>query len=263
METEEWTGERLAQVSAGLETAHPRQIMAWALDNFHPEIALACSFGGVSGMVLLDMAMKSDRSVPVFYVDTGFLFTETHALKDEAARRYGFLPLAFRPDLSAGQQAVLHGPELWKDDPDLCCEIRKVAPNERALEGRRAWITGLRRDQGETRRDVAIAAWDTRFNLVKINPLAAWTEDDVWNYVRENDVPYNDLHDRGYPSIGCTHCTRAVRPGEDPRAGRWSGGDKVECGIHIDPVTAEVVSTTGNRGEADTAPSRHTTLGRR
>jgi phosphoadenosine phosphosulfate reductase len=193
----------------------------------------------------------------------GFLFTETHALKDEAARRYGFLPLAFRPDLSAGQQAVLHGPELWKDDPDLCCEIRKVAPNERALEGRRAWITGLRRDQGETRRDVAIAAWDTRFDLVKINPLAAWTEDDVWNYVRENDVPYNDLHDRGYPSIGCTHCTRAVRPGEDPRAGRWSGGDKVECGIHIDPVTAEVVSTTGNRGEADAAPSRHTTLGRR
>ena len=243
----EWTEERLARIGAELDNAHPRQIVRWALDSFFPDIALACSFGGVSGMALLDMVMGINRAVPVFYVDTGFLFPETHALKNEAARRYGFLPLAFRPDLSVGQQAALHGPELWKADPDLCCEIRKVVPNEGALEGRRAWIAGLRRDQGHTRRDVAIAAWDTRFNLVKINPLAAWTEEDAWAYVREHDVPYNDLHDRGYPSIGCTHCTRAVRPGEDPRAGRWPGGDKVECGIHIDPGSGEAVSTTQPR----------------
>lgn len=234
----DWSEERLAEVGEALENAHPRQIMAWALDSFYPDIALACSFGGVSGMVLLDMAMKTHPAVPVFYVDTDFLFPETHALKDEAARRYGFLPLAYKPDLSVEQQAVLHGPELWKTDPDLCCEIRKVGPNRRALEGRRAWIAGLRRDQGDTRRDVAIASWDARFNLVKINPLAAWTEEDAWDYVRENDVPFNDLHDRGYPSIGCTNCTRAVRPGEDRRAGRWSGGDKVECGLHIGPGTS-------------------------
>lgn len=247
----EWAEERLAQVSAELEEAHPREIVRWALDSFYPEITLACSFGGVSGMALLDMVMGINRAVPVFYVDTGFLFPETHALKDEAARRYGFLPLAYRPDLSVGQQAALHGPELWKADPDLCCEIRKVVPNEGALEGRRAWITGLRRDQGDTRRDVAVAAWDTRFDLVKINPLAAWTEEDVWTYVRENDVPYNDLHDRGYPSIGCTNCTRAVRPGEDPRAGRWSGfGGKVECGIHIDPGTGQLQPVmSGGDGE--------------
>ena len=237
----EWTEERLAQVSAELEEEHPREIVGWALDTFFPEIALACSFGGVSGMVLLDMAMEINPAVPVFHVDTGFLFPETHVLKDEAARRYGFLPLAFRPDLSVEQQAVLHGPELWKADPDLCCEIRKVGPNRQALHGRRAWIAGLRRDQGEARREVAVVAWDPRFDLVKINPLATWTEEDVWTYIRDNDVPYNDLHDRGYPSIGCTNCTRAVRPGEDPRAGRWSDfRDKVECGIHIDPATGQL-----------------------
>ena len=241
----EWTEERLGQVSAELEDAHPREIVRWALETFFPDITLACSFGGVSGMVLLDMAMEINPAVSVFYVDTGFLFPETHALRDRAARRYGIRPMAFKADVSVEQQAALHGPELWKVDPDLCCEIRKVGPSEEALAGQHAWMAGLRRDQGTRRKDVAIVAWDIKFNLVKINPLATWTEDDVWDCIRENDVPYNGLHDRGYPSIGCTNCTRAVRPGEDRRAGRWSDfGDKVECGIHIDPETGKVVSRT-------------------
>jgi len=241
----EWTEERLAQASAELEDAHPREIVRWAVENFFPDITLACSFGGVSGMVLLDMAMNINPDVSVFYVDTDFLFPETHNLKDAAARRYGIQPIGFKTDVTVAQQAALHGPELWKVDPDLCCDIRKVEPNRRALDDQKAWIAGLRRDQGDTRKDVAIVAWDTNFNLIKINPLANWTEDDVWDYIRENSVPYNALHEQGYPSIGCTNCTRPVAPGEDPRAGRWSDfEDKVECGIHIDPETGKVVSTT-------------------
>ena len=241
----EWTDEKLAEVSERLETAHPQEIVRWAVETFFPDITLACSFGGVSGMVLLDMAMKINTEVPVFYVDTDFLFPQTHALKDRVARRYGFQPIAFKTDMSVDQQVETHGAELWKSDPDLCCEIRKVKPNEQALVGQRAWIAGLRRDQGDTRKDVAIVAWDTKFNLIKVNPLANWTEDDAWDYIRDNKIPYNDLHDQGYPSIGCTNCTRAVLPGEDARAGRWSEfEDKVECGIHIDPETGKVVSTT-------------------
>ncbi len=240
-----WTEERLARASAELENAHPQEIVRWALDNFFPDITLACSFGGVSGMALLDMAMKINPAVSVFYVDTDFLFPETHNLKDRTARRYGIRPIAFRTDVTVAQQAALHGPELWKIDPDLCCEIRKVGPNGQALAGQRAWIAGLRRDQGDTRKDVAIVAWDAKFDLIKVNPLATWTEDDVWAYIHANKAPYNDLHERGYPSIGCTNCTRAVLPGEDPRAGRWADfEDKVECGIHIDPETGKVVSTT-------------------
>ena len=243
--TAEWTPERMAAVSERLEGAEPGEIVRWALDSFFPDITLACSFGGVSGMALLDMAMKVNPETPVFYVDTDFLFQESHALKDAASHKYGFRPIAFKTGMSVEKQAEVHGPELWKHDPDLCCDIRKVKPNEHALAGRRAWIAGLRRDQGDTRKDVAIVSWDGKFGLIKVNPLANWTEDQVWDYIRENDVPYNALHERGYPSIGCTNCTRPVAAGEDPRAGRWSDfEDKVECGIHVDPETGKVTPAT-------------------
>ena len=124
-----------------------------------------------------------------------------------------------------------HGEALWERDPDLCCDLRKVEPTRTALEGKRAWISGLRRDQ--VGRDTTPAVlWDEKFELVKVNPLVNWDEKRIWAYIFEHEVPYNPLHDRGYPSIGCTNCTRAVRPGEDPRAGRWSGSDKLECGLH-------------------------------
>ncbi len=240
----EWTAERLAAINERLEDAEPDEIVRWAIDAFFPDITLACSFGGVSGMALLDMALKINPETSVFYVDTDFLFPESHALKDQAARKYGFQPIGFKTNISVEKQAKIHGPELWKHDPDLCCDIRKVKPNEQALANRQAWIAGLRRDQGDTRKDVAIVSWDNKFDLIKVNPLANWTEEQVWDYVRQNDVPYNALHDRGYPSIGCTNCTRAVQPGEDTRAGRWSEfEDKVECGIHIDPATGKVTST--------------------
>jgi phosphoadenosine phosphosulfate reductase len=135
--------------------------------------------------------------------------------------------------ITPSEQAKRHGDALWARDPDACCAIRKVEPNERALAGKRAWISGIRRDQSKTRSDVQIVEWDERFGLVKVNPLAAWTEADVWKYILEHNVPYNELHDRNYPSIGCTHCTRAVNPGDDPRSGRWQGFDKIECGLHV------------------------------
>ena len=234
------TAQELKRASLSLEGSEPQEIIRWGVQEFLPDITLACSFGGVSGMALLDMTLKINPETPVFYIDTHFLFPETYALKDQASRRYGFKPQAFAAELTREEQAAVHGDELWAKDPDRCCEMRKVQPNVRALAGRRAWISGLRRDQDGDRRNIDIVAWDGKFNLVKVNPLANWTEAQVWRYVAEHGVPYNALHDRGYPSIGCTFCTKSVKPGEDPRSGRWAGFEKNECGIHVQPDNGQV-----------------------
>ncbi|MBI4299725.1 MAG: phosphoadenylyl-sulfate reductase [Chloroflexi bacterium] len=228
----------LKAVSETLEGKPPLDVLGWALEEFSPELALACSFGGPTGMVLLDMLSKLgalNGKAHVFYLETGFLFPETHALREEVEDRYGFKAAAYSSDISLEQMAEKHGPELWARDSDLCCEIRKVEPNARALVGMRAWLSGIRRDQASTRRETAIVDWDAKFNLAKVSPLVAWSEAQVWTYIVENRVPYNALHDRGYPSIGCMPCTRPVKPGEDPRAGRWAGTDKTECGLHVQP----------------------------
>jgi phosphoadenosine phosphosulfate reductase len=223
--------ETLHRLSEELEDKPPEEILRWAIGKFQPGLTMACSFGGPTGMVLLDMVMKLDPTVEVFYLDTDFLFPETYHLRDVCEARYGFKPIGFKSLLTPDEQAAKYGPELWTRDPDLCCELRKVEPNHRALEGKTAWISGMRRDQSKTRASVAIVDWDEKFGLVKLNPLATWDEKRVWAYIMENDVPYNVLHDRGYPSIGCTNCTKPVRPGDDPRSGRWAGFDKEECGI--------------------------------
>jgi phosphoadenosine phosphosulfate reductase len=226
----------LTEISARLEAAAPEAALLWADQEFAPDVALACSFGGPSGMVLVDMAARLGLRVEVFYLDTDLLFPETYALRDEVSRRYGITPVAYRSRLSLDEQAAVHGDALWLSEPDHCCALRKVEPNERALDGKRAWISGIRRDQSSTRRSVPIVEWDETFGLVKLNPLATWTEADIWDYIRRHDVPYNALHDDGYPSIGCMPCTRRVNPGEDMRAGRWSGFEKTECGIHVSPA---------------------------
>lgn len=231
------TPEALAEISEQLEPGGAEAALTWASRTFGSDIALACSFGGPSGMVLVDLSSRLGMSPEIFYLDTDVLFPETYALRDEVSRRYGVDPVGYRSRLTLDEQAEKYGPELWARDPDRCCYLRKVEPNERALTGKKAWISGIRRDQSATRKNVALVEWDEGFDLVKLNPLAAWTEDDVWAYIRENNVPYNPLHDDGYPSIGCTHCTRRVLPGEDRRAGRWSGFDKVECGIHVAEAT--------------------------
>ena len=227
----------LKAASAALEGKTPQEILRWAVDRYQPGLTLACSFGGPSGMVLLDMIMGIDTGVEVFYLDTDFLFPETYRLRDVAAAKYGFEPAGYMSLLTPEAQAQRHGDELWARDPDACCAIRKVEPNQRALAGKSAWISGIRRDQTKQRAATPVVEWDEKFGLVKVNPLANWTEAQVWKYIVENGVPYNELHDRGYPSIGCTYCTKPVGPGDDSRSGRWQGQDKVECGLHV-PVGA-------------------------
>lgn len=226
------TAEELEQVNEELSSSAPQEIIEWAVKRFGDGLTLACSFGGISGMALLDMAVKIRPDISVFYIDTDFLFPETLATREEASQRYSIQPVGYKSHLNPQEQAKKFGDELWKHDPDLCCSLRKVEPNRRALQGRSAWITGLRRDQSSTRRDVQPVAWDEKFGLYKISPLAFWDEKQVWRYIFEKDVPYNPLHDQGFPSLGCTHCTRRVGEGEDGRAGRWTGFMKTECGLH-------------------------------
>jgi phosphoadenosine phosphosulfate reductase len=224
--------EELTALNQHLAEKAPQEILAWAVERFADKLTLACSFGGVSGMALLDMTVKIAPNTTVFYLDTEFLFPETYATRDAAIRKYGVIPLGFRSKLTPAEQAEQYGDELWKHNPDQCCALRKVEPNQRALAGKEAWIAGLRRDQSSTRRSVEAVQWDSQFGLYKICPLYNWTEEDVWDYIARESVPVNELHAHGYPSIGCTHCTRAVGDGEDLRAGRWSGSQKTECGLH-------------------------------
>lgn len=210
----------------------PLELIRWAVATFPGELAVSCSFGGASGMVIVDMALGLDRSVPVIYVDTDYLFPETYATVRAVEDRYGVRALAFRSALPPQTQERLHGAALWERDPDACCAIRKVEPMRAALAPFSAYLTGLRRDQAETRRETPLVQWDAKFGLLKLNPLASWDEKRVWSYIVEHRLPYNPLHDQGYPSLGCTNCTLAVGAGDDLRAGRWSGKDKIECGLH-------------------------------
>jgi phosphoadenosine phosphosulfate reductase len=215
-----------------LEDATPREILHWALESYAPRIVLACSFGGPTGIAALDVAMKLDRTTPVYYLDTGLLFPETYALVERVAERYAIDPIPVRPAASVAEQAGIFGEALWKRDPDACCALRKLEPQSDFLTGYDAWISGIRRDQTAARSYAPVVQWDDQFGLVKVNPFARWDESEVWAYVRFHDLPYNGLHDAGYPSIGCTPCTRSTSPGEAARAGRWPGFGKTECGLH-------------------------------
>ncbi|HEU4683933.1 MAG TPA: phosphoadenylyl-sulfate reductase [Nitrospira sp.] len=217
-----------------LEQKQPDEILAAAIARYVPRIVLACSFGA-EDVVLVDMIHRLNPAVPLFYLDTDFLFPETYATRDRVIAQYNLQPaqvVQVKSLLTPEQQAREFGDALWSRDPDRCCELRKVEPLTRVLKGYDAWITGIRRDQAPTRANAKTIEWDPRFHLVKINPLARWSWSDVWTYIRIHEVPYNELHDRNYPSIGCTHCTSPVMPGEDPRAGRWKNLAKTECGLH-------------------------------
>ncbi|GIQ64366.1 phosphoadenosine phosphosulfate reductase [Paenibacillus cisolokensis] len=214
-----------------LESATVEEIIRYAAETF-PKITFACSFGA-EDVVLVDIIHKVAPQIDVFYLDTDFHFAETYETRDRIVERYPNIRfIQVKPKLTPEEQAREHGEELWKRDPNSCCNIRKVEPLTRILAQYEAWVTGIRRDQAPTRANAKKIEYDTKFGLIKFNPLASWTSEDVWNYIREHDVIYNPLHDRNYPSIGCEHCTRPVMPGEDPRAGRWAGTDKTECGLH-------------------------------
>lgn len=223
--------EKLIQVKAKeFEPLTPQEVIAWAVETF-PNITFACSFGA-EDVVLVDILQKISPSSDIFYLDTDFHFKETYETRDSIAAKYDLEFVRVSPKLTPEEQAQQFGEELWKSDPNACCNLRKVEPLTRVLGGYEAWITGVRRDQAPTRANAKKVEYDAKFGLVKFNPLADWTSEDVWNYIREHEIVYNPLHDRHYPSIGCEHCTRPVMPGEDPRAGRWSGTEKTECGLH-------------------------------
>lgn len=221
----------LAQITAQLELCHPVDIIAWAQAQYAPNLVLASSFGA-EDMVLLDMLTRISSDPQVFYLDTGLLFPETYQLIETVRQKYGVHAQRVTPQLSWEQQEMTYGDALWKRNPDQCCRMRKVEPLTRYLQGKQAWITGIRRDQTLTRRHAPIVAFDEIHGLVKVNPLANWTEKDVFRYLTRQQVPYNPLHDQGYPSIGCIPCTQAINPGEDARSGRWAGQEKTECGLH-------------------------------
>ena len=218
---------------SGTGDRSPQAILQWAIDAYRGRIALACSFSGPTGMVALDMAMDIDRTIPVYVIDTGLLFPQTYALVERAAKRYRIEPVVVRAAISLEEQERRYGRALWESDPDTCCRLRKVDPQREFLRGYAAWIAGIRRDQTPHRENLHAVSWDETFGLVKIAPFADWGEAQLWEYIRERDVPYNALHDAGYPSIGCTHCTRAIAPGAGPRDGRWPGRPKTECGLHF------------------------------
>jgi phosphoadenosine phosphosulfate reductase len=227
----------LQRISRSFEEKTPQEALRWGIENFRGGLTLACSFGA-EDVVLADMVARIDPSVPLFYLDTDYLFPETLEVRDRIVARYGLRAVAVKPALTLAGQEAEHGADLYARQPDLCCKIRKVEPLRRHLSGFQAWITGIRRDQAPTRANAGLVEWDKMFNLVKLNPIARWKWEDVWAYIRANDVPYNVLHDRNYPSIGCWPCTREVRPGEDPRAGRWANFAKKECGLHVEDESA-------------------------
>jgi phosphoadenosine phosphosulfate reductase len=216
--------DELAERSAAFETAHPREVVAWVWDRYGTGAALTSSF---EDAVLLDVVAEAAPGLPVVFLDTQYHFAETWWYVEELQRRYGLNLELVRP------RDDVRPDNRWQIDVEGCCGVRKVEPLERALSGRAAWLTGIRRADGPTRADSPILSWDARRQLVKVNPLATWSDADVEAYTAERDLLRHPLTDKGYASIGCWPCTRPVAPGEDRRAGRWSGLDKTECGLHL------------------------------
>ena len=213
-------------VEPDLEHLSAEEVLGYMVERFHPRLFVACSFQKEAS-VIMDMLLEIEPEARFFTLDTGLLFPETYETWNALERRYG-VEVEVYTGISLARQAQLHGDELWGRDPDACCRIRKVSPLKQALSEVDAWIAGVRRDQSHGRRDAAKLQWDRKHGLWKANPLADWSERDVWHYLRDHDVPYNDLHNRGYGSIGCTHCTQAGHA----REGRWAQTGKVECGLH-------------------------------
>lgn len=214
-----------------LEQASPQEVLRFAAGRFGEGLAVVTSFQP-TGIVTLHMLQEIAPRTKVITLDTGFLFPETKQLIDELEERLGLDLQHVHPQLTAAQQALAHGPALWERNPDLCCHLRKVLPLRQALRGCSAWIAGLRRDQSASRADTPVIEWDDCNLLVKLSPFANWSSAQVWDWLHEHDLPYNRLHDQGYPSIGCTHCTHPVLSGDSARSGRWQDFNKTECGIH-------------------------------
>jgi phosphoadenosine phosphosulfate reductase len=232
MLVELWTQDQIDEASQELAGHSPRAILEWAVEQFFPRLTMATAFGP-EGNCIIHMLADIEPRVRVFNLETGYQFPETLALRERIRERYGISVELIRPELTVAEYEAEHGGPLYVHRPDQCCHDRKIVPLRQAVAGYDAWISAIRKDQTKERAQAKIVQWDPKFRLVKVNPLLNWTQKDVWTFIVRHDVPYNPLHDRGYPSIGCWPCTRAVADGADERSGRWAGMMKKECGLHI------------------------------
>jgi phosphoadenosine phosphosulfate reductase len=232
MATQALPEQELISSNRSLESRSPQEILRWAVDAYFPKLTMATAFGA-EGCCLIHMLAEIEPAVHIFNLDTGYQFPETLELRERIRERYAIEVELVRPELTVPEYEAEHGGPLYRIRPDQCCHDRKVLPLRRHLVGYQAWISAIRRDQTRDRAAASVVQWDAKFNLIKINPLLNWTRRDVWSFITENNVPYNPLHDRGYPSIGCWPCTQPVTDGEDDRSGRWAGTGKKECGLHI------------------------------
>lgn len=227
--------EQVLSIHRQLLQEETKSVLKWAYESFGEEILYSCSFGA-EGVVLIDLIAQIRPEAEIIFLDTHVHFQETYQLIEEIKERYPRLQIKIlEPELTLAEQADLYEPELWKTKPDVCCQLRKIKPLEQALQGKKAWISGLRREQSPTRAKTQFVNQDHRFQSIKVCPLIYWSWEDVWSYIRENDIPYNVLHDQQYPSIGCQPCTLPVEKDGDSRAGRWATQQKTECGLHNRP----------------------------
>jgi phosphoadenosine phosphosulfate reductase len=219
-----------AEAARDLEGATPQEVLRWAVDTFGDRFVISSSMGDG---VLASLVSSVTSGVDVVFLDTGYHFPETIGTRDAVAQVYDVNVRTVLPLLTVAQQGAAEGAELWRRDPDRCCALRKVEPLSRALEGYDAYASGIRRDESPSRAGTAVVEWDDKRGKVKVNPIVAWTQDELDAYVTEHGVLVNPLAYDGYPSIGCAPCTRRVAPGEDPRSGRWADSAKTECGLHV------------------------------
>lgn len=232
MTVEGMVGTDWDDVSQWLQGRHPREVLQWAVESFYPKLTMATAFGP-EGCVILHLLSEIEPRVRVFNLDTGYQFAETLELRDRIAERYGIEVEMVRADTTVPEYEAENGGPVYTHSPDRCCHARKIVPLRKAIVGYDAWVSAIRGDQSRDRARAKLVGFDEKFGLVKVNPLLSWTKRDVWAFVVTNKVPYNPLHDQGYPSIGCWPCTKAVGVGEsDERAGRWAGQAKTECGLH-------------------------------
>ncbi len=225
------TDKDLRYLSDAFEASSPKEILRWVNEEFGGRAALATGFGA-EGCLLVSMLAEINPGARFFYLDTDLLFPETYRLRDALEQKYGIRFERKAAALSLEKQAEKYGEKLWERDPGLCCTLRKVEPLRNLLSGLDAWLTAIRRDQSPARSNAGIIERDKKFGIIKVNPLANWSSREIWRYILKNDVPYNPLHNRNYPSIGCAPCTSPIQIGEDPRSGRWRGQVKTECGLH-------------------------------
>ncbi len=227
------TSTQIDALASQFESASPQEILRWATDTYGNKLAIVTSFQ-ITGIVTLHMLQRIAPQTSVLTLDTGLLFPETYNLIDTLEHQLNLNLKRVKPSQNLQQQAHEYGRQLWIHDPDKCCHLRKTIPLNHALEGYTAWLTGLRRDQSEKRSTTPIISIDSHTGLTKIAPFANWTASMLWMYIKTYNLPYNVLHDRGYPSIGCRTCTQAIKDGDHMRSGRWARTNKTECGIHID-----------------------------